>query len=131
MIEEEVERAIASAAGECGVLTADHHVGPVFPTDPRTPGHHLYLIEFRGPPPPDLIRFAGLIDAELRRLNEDYDAHRVGDLTMLRPVVRVVPEGGFEWWMKSRGKEGGQNKVPRMDNSGVMTEVMASLMRAE
>jgi hypothetical protein len=131
LIEEEVEQAVAKAAAECGVLTADHHVGPVFPTDPKTPGHHLYLIEFRGTPPADLTRFAGLIDAELRRLNEDYDAHRVGDLTMLRPVVRVVPEGGFELWMKNRGKEGGQNKVPRMDDSGVMTEVIASWTGAE
>jgi hypothetical protein len=128
LIEEEVERAVSAAATACGVLTADHHVGPVFPTDPKRPGHHLYLIEFRGPPPADLGRFAALLDAELRRLNEDYDAHRVGDLTMLVPEVRAVPAGGFERWMKARGKEGGQNKVPRMDNTGQMTAALALWM---
>lgn len=130
LIEEEVEKAVAKAAAECGVLTADHHVGPVFPTDPKKPGRHLYLIEFRGPPPADLGRFAAVLDAELRRLNEDYDAHRVGDLTMLAPQVRVVPEGGFERWMKARGKEGGQNKVPRMDNTGALTRAIISWLEA-
>lgn len=124
LIEEEVEQAVAKAAAEFGVLTADHHVGPVFPTDPAKPGHHLYLVEFRGPPPADLGRFAAAIDAELRRLNEDYDAHRVGDLTMLSPQVRAVPAGGFERWMKARGKVGGQNKVPRMDNTGALTKAI-------
>jgi hypothetical protein len=128
LIEEEVEQAIAMAASASGVLTADHHVGPVFPENPQTPGHHLYLIEFRGPPPADLGRFASILDGELRRLNEDYDAHRVGDLTMLAPTVRVVPAGGFERWMKSRGKEGGQNKVPRMDNAGKMTSEILDWM---
>ncbi len=121
LIEEEIEKGIAKAAHACGVLTADHHVGPIFPTDPKKPGHHLYLVEFRGPPPADLRRFTRTLDDELRRLNEDYDAHRAGDLTMLAPEVRPVREGSFGRWMESRGKGGGQNKVPRMDNDGTMT----------
>ncbi len=63
-------------------------------------------------------RFAQEIDAELSRINEDYAPHRIGDLAMLMPEVRVVKRGGFDEWMKARGKYGGQNKVPRMDNSG-------------
>ena len=121
LIEEEVEKAIAKAAGVCSVLTADHHVGPVFPTDPKKPGHHQYIIEFRGHPLRDVSLFMKTVDDELRKLNEDYDAHRVGNLTMLAPELVVMPAGGFEAWMKSRGKEGGQNKVPRMDNNGTMT----------
>ncbi len=121
LIQEEIDKAVAHAAKACGVLTEDHHVGPVFPTDPAKPGHHLYLVEFRGPPPARLDDFVGKLDSELIRLNEDYAAHRVGDLTMLRPEVRVVPPGGFGEWMKSRGKFGGQHKVPRMDNTGVTT----------
>ncbi len=124
LIEEEIEKGIAKASRECGVLTADHHVGPIFPTDPKRPGHHLYLIEFRGAPPDDLGKFTRVLDDELRRLNEDYDAHRAGDLTMLAPEVRPVREGTFGRWMESRGKGGGQNKVPRMDNNGTMTAAL-------
>ncbi len=129
LIEEEVEKAIALAAQKFGVLTGDHHVGPVFPSDPKRPGFHRYFIEFRGKPPVDLEPFIDAIDAELRRLNEDYDAHRLGDLTMLRPEVTAVREGGFERWMKSRGKEGGQNKVPRMDNDGILTATLTEWMK--
>lgn len=125
LIEEEVEAAVTAAARACGVNVVNHHVGPVFPTDPGQPGHHLYLIEFRGPPT-DLARFTRLIDDDLIQRNEDYAAHRVGNLTMLAPEVRVVPTGGFDAWMKSRGKYGGQNKVPRMDSTGTMTQQLAS-----
>ena len=130
LIEEEVTKAVAMAAERSGVLTADIHVGPVFPTDPTKPGHHLYQIEFRGPPPADLTRFAADLDAELRRLNEDYDAHRVNDITMLLPVVNVVPAGGFARWMAARGKVGGQNKVPLMDNDGRMSRQISEWMQA-
>jgi hypothetical protein len=124
LIAEEVENAVAHAAGVCGTNVVDFHVGPVFPTDPKTPGHHLYLVEFAGPNP-DVDRFSKELDAELIRLNEDYAAHRVGDLSMLPPQVRPVGKGGFADWMKARGKYGGQNKVPRMDNTGVMTKELA------
>ncbi|MBN9118796.1 MAG: GH3 auxin-responsive promoter family protein [Planctomycetes bacterium] len=125
LISEEVEKAVAHAAEACGVVALDFHVGPVFPSQPGKPGHHLYLIEF-AEGAPDVSRFAKLIDEELSRINEDYAPHRVGDLAMLMPEVRVVKPGGFAEWMKARGKYGGQNKVPRMDNSGAMTKDMAA-----
>lgn len=125
LISEEVEAAVTQAASACGSVAIDFHVGPMFPSKPGKPGHHLYLIEF-AEGKPDVIRFAKEIDSELSRINEDYAPHRVGDLAMLMPEVRVVKPGGFREWMKARGKEGGQNKVPRMDNSGAMTKDMAT-----
>lgn len=125
LILEEVEKAVNHASADAGVAWIDFHVGPVFPDDPKKPGRHRYLIEFRGNTPTDLDRFASLIDRELCRLNEDYAAHRVGDLTMLTPEVRIVPPGGYDEWMKSRGKQGGQFKVPRMDNTGKLTSELS------
>jgi hypothetical protein len=125
LISEEVERAVAHACGTCGVYQTDFHVGPLFSADPTKPGRHLYLIEFADATP-DVVRFAEEIDAELTRINEDYGPHRVNDLAMLMPEVRAVKPGGFAEWMTARGKPGGQNKVPRMDNSGTMTKDMAT-----
>lgn len=125
LIAEEIEAAVAHAARVCGTNVVDFHVGPVFPADPKTPGHHLYLVEFADGTP-DTARFSKELDAELVRLNEDYAAHRVGDLSMLPPRIRPVGKGGFADWMKSRGKYGGQNKVPRMDNTGAMTNDLAA-----
>jgi hypothetical protein len=129
LISEEVEAAVAEACRQTGVFPLNFHVGPVFPADPHKPGHHLYLVEFEDAVP-DLKKFAEVIDAELSRINEDYAPHRVGDLAMLVPEVRAVKRGGFDEWMKARGKFGGQNKVPRMDNSGQMTRDMAAWFEA-
>ncbi|HEV3448874.1 MAG TPA: GH3 auxin-responsive promoter family protein, partial [Gemmataceae bacterium] len=121
LISEEIERAVAQAAEATGTAVVDFHVGPVFPDTPGVPGRHRYLVEF-APDPSDVAEFARQLDATLGRLNEDYAAHRAGDLTMLAPEVWPVPRGGFAAWMRSRGKLGGQHKLPRMDNSGKMTE---------
>jgi len=121
LIQEEVDKAVLHAAKICGVQAIEHHVGPVFSLNPATPGHHRYLIEFRGKLPQDMKEFAKVLDHELIQMNEDYAAHRLGDLTMLVPEILAVPEGGFTQWMVSRGKAGGQNKVPVMDNTGKLT----------
>lgn len=129
LIEDEITRAVAEAAEATGARTAEWHVGPVFPTDPTKPGHHRYLMEF-DPLPADLPRFIDLLDAALRRLNEDYDAHRHGDLSMLRPEVLPVRSGGFERWMIAHGKRPPQHKVPKMDNAGSQTQAITDWLRA-
>lgn len=125
LISEEVEKAVAAAAEATGSAVVDFHVGPVFPARSGQPGRHRYLIEF-AEKPPDLKRFTAELDAALCRFNEDYQAHRQGDLTMLAPEVCPIPQGGFSAWMRSRGQLGGQHKVPRMDNNG---EITAELSR--
>ncbi|QDU22610.1 GH3 family domain-containing protein [Urbifossiella limnaea] len=130
LIQEEVERAVAAAARAAAADVPEYHVGPEFPPDPRTPGRHLYLVEFAGAAA-DAARFAADIDAELSRLNEDYAAHRAGDLTMRVPRVAAVRRGGFAAWMKSRGAFGGQHKVPRMDNTGARTAELAEWFARE
>jgi hypothetical protein len=129
LISEEVERAVARAAEACGAAVVDFHVGPVFPDRPGTPGRHRFLVEFAGPPA-DPARFAAELDRALCRANEDYEAHRRGDLTMLAPEVLPVRRGGFADWMRARGRLGGQHKVPRMDNSGRLTRELADFFRA-
>jgi hypothetical protein len=124
LISEEVERAVAAAAEATGAAVVDFHVGPVFPDTPGAVGRHRYLVEFAGPPA-DAGRFAAELDATLCRLNEDYQAHRAGDLTMRAPEVRAVRRGGFADWLRARGKLGGQHKVPRMDNSGALTQELS------
>jgi hypothetical protein len=124
LISEEIEKAVAAAAGATDAAVVDFHVGPVFPDAPGVVGRHRYLIEF-AQGPSSIAQFARELDAALCRLNEDYAAHRKGDLTMLAPEVRAVRRGGFTDWMRAHGKLGGQHKVPRMDNSGRLTSEMS------
>jgi acyl-CoA synthetase (AMP-forming)/AMP-acid ligase II len=124
LISEEVEKAIAAAATITGAAVVDFHVGPLFPGTEAGPGRHRFLIEF-AETPADPGVFATELDAALSRFNEDYAAHRRGDLAMLPPDVRMVLPGGFAAWMRSVGKLGGQHKVPRMDNTGEVTRLLS------
>ena len=67
--------------------------------------------------PEDIEVFVDILDKELRELNSDYDAKRGGDITLCRPMLTVGRNGLFFDWLKSKGKLGGQNKVPRLSNN--------------
>jgi hypothetical protein len=123
LISEEIEKAIVAAAEQTQASVKDFHVGPVFPTDPTKPGHHRYLVEF-ALEPTDRPLFMRVVDDTLRKINEDYDAHRAGDLSLLAPQLQVVRLGGYLDWMIAHGKRPPQHKVPRMDNTGKLTESM-------
>lgn len=130
LISEEVERAVAAAAAATGSEVVDFHVGPVFPDQPGRPGRHRYLVEFERLPV-RLEQWAAELDAELARANEDYAAHRRGDLTVLPPEVCPVRRGGFAAWLRSKGKLGGQHKLPRMDNEGRLTAELYEWLRRD
>ena len=118
----EVERAVAEAARAIGATVTDFAAGSLFPEESGARGGHLYIVELG----PELgesgrdagrhARFAAELDATLCRLNDDYAAHRAGGYGMDAARVRILPAGGFAAWMKSRGKLGGQHKVPRIIN---------------
>jgi hypothetical protein len=129
LISEEVEKAVTVAAQSMGLDTVDFHVGPIFPAPAETVGHHRHLIEF-ATPPADLSRFEKLLDDELNRINDDYRAHRAGNLSLLPPRVWVIKPGGFRDWMRAHGKLGGQHKLPRMDPVGTQTQAMSEWLKA-
>ena len=118
----EVERAVAEAARAIGATVSDFAAGSLFPEAAGRRGGHLYIVEFgaepggSGPDAGRQARFAETLDAALCRLNDDYDAHRAGGYGLDAARVSLMPPGGFAAWMKSRGKLGGQNKVPRIVN---------------
>ena len=71
--------------------------------------------------------FIDTFDTTLMELNSDYRAKRYSDVTLRRPVVNVVPRGTFYRWMESRGKLGGQNKVPRLSGERTYIESILAL----
>ena len=118
----EVERGVVEAARAIGATVTDFAAGSLFPEETGARGGHLHIVELgpeRGEGGPDAerhARFAEELDATLCRLNDDYAAHRAGGYGMDAARVRFLPAGGFAAWMESRGKLGGQNKVPRIVN---------------
>ena len=79
-------------------------------------GKHQWLIEFIKKPD-DMERFAFLLDEKLRDLNSDYDAKRTKNLVLDQLSIQTLEKGIFDSWLKSKGKLGCQNKVPRLSNN--------------
>jgi hypothetical protein len=108
----ELDEAVGQAAQALGRGVVDYSAAPLPPdrTDPR--GGHLFAVELDGPC--DAGAFAQALDAALRRLNDDYAAHRGDGFGLRDPDVRLLLPGSFARWMERRGRLGAQNKVPRV-----------------
>jgi hypothetical protein len=120
LIAAELEDAVQQAAREVGIVLVEFSVGPVFPSRPGTPGHHVYLVETATPLPLDEARdrrFVTKLDGVLRAGNYDYDGHRDGDSAIGIPRVHWLAPGAFEGWMRAKGKLGRQHKVPHVTPS--------------
>jgi len=114
VIAEEVEYAlkIAQQAQPCEVN--EFHVAPqTNPTDGEA-AHHEWFIEFAANPA-NLDRFITDIDKALQEKNSYYLDLRDGNMLDFLKITNV-PIGGFNAYMKSQGKLGGQNKIPRLSN---------------
>ncbi|MFZ9155427.1 MAG: hypothetical protein ACO22A_03665 [Schleiferiaceae bacterium] len=78
-------------------------------------------MEFRTPPY-SLEAFAQALDNALKAANSDYEAKRYKNLVLRPPRIHAAPAGTFHNWLKSKGKLGGQNKVPRLMNDRSLIE---------
>ncbi|MEK6781395.1 MAG: GH3 auxin-responsive promoter family protein [Bacteroidota bacterium] len=76
--------------------------------------HHQWLIEFANPPQ-DMNRFSIELDNQLRQLNVYYDDLITGNILRTLSIISLK-KNSFIDYMKSVGKLGGQNKVPRLSN---------------
>jgi hypothetical protein len=117
LIAEEIEKALQLACQKTDVSINEYSVGALYPEKPGDLGGHLYIVELsKGLLNSEASQkaFLDTIDQELCSLNEDYDGHRAKGFGLNPPKLRLVPPGTFVSWMKSRGKYGGQHKVPRL-----------------
>ena len=124
LIVDNAEKALAIACERCHTVIAEYTAAPVF-SENNKKGAHEWLIEFEIPPA-DTGYFTNILDNALKSLNSDYEAKRYHDMILGEPVIRILPKGTFYTWLKSKGKLGGQNKVPRLSNDRkYVDEIMA------
>lgn len=114
VIVDNTDKAIAAASAATGAVVNDYTAAPVYFSEGSN-GAHEWLIEFEKHPA-DLAVFTRELDATLKSLNSDYEAKRHKDIALRMPLVHSLPKGIFSQWLKSRGKLGGQHKVPRLSN---------------
>ncbi len=109
----DTDLALSRTCEQLGAEIKDYTVAPTF--SGAGVGAHDWMIEFVNEPP-CLHEFSKKLDLELQQINSDYAAKRLGDLALQPLQMKIVPEGTFQRWLKSKGKQGAQVKVPRLSN---------------
>jgi len=120
LVIENADFAIKAACDETEASLVDYTAAPIYFTE-HTKGGHEWLIEFDREPN-CMDTFVQTLDQTLKQKNSDYEAKRFKDMAMLIPLVRKMPKGTFNGWLKNAGKLGGQHKVPRLSNHRTYVE---------
>jgi len=124
VIGEEVEKAMQFTLQKFpGVEIVEFTVAPQVTPQEGLP-HHEWLVEF-SKAPADLNAFELELDKQMRQLNVYYDDLISGNILRTLRVVSLN-KNAFIDYMKSQGKLGGQNKVPRLSNDRKIADVMKS-----
>ena len=125
VIGKEVEEAILPVAAEQGVQIVEFTVAPRI--EPPTPGGlpcHEWFVEF-ATQPSDLTAFAAEVDRRLCLQNIYYNDLITGKI--LQPlIIRPLRRDAFRDYMRTQGKLGGQNKVPRLSNDRTIADFLVA-----
>jgi hypothetical protein len=124
VIGKEVEAALQKATEGTNIRVNEFTVAPQITPAEGLP-HHEWFIEFENEPD-NLEEFAQRIDDEMRRQNVYYDDLISGNV-LRRLIITKIPANGFNDYMKSVGKLGGQNKIPRLGNDRILADSLKKL----
>lgn len=126
VIAEEVESAVLSACAETGVSLIEFTVAP-FVSDDKGKSYHEWFVEFENAPQ-NLNEFALKVDSNLRSKNVYYEDLISGNILQALKI-KPVQKNGFVDYMKSIGKLGGQNKVPRLSNDRKIADGLSTFLK--
>lgn len=126
IIIENAEQALQMACERTGALIREYTAGPLY-LEGKAKGRHEWLIEF-AKLPDDMGYFTETLDIGLKSINSDYEAKRYRDMVLLQPLVSSLPKDTFYNWLRSKGKLGGQHKVPRLSNDRRYLDEIGALL---
>ena len=128
VIAKEVEQALREAIKDTDIQVNEFSVAPQVDTTNGELPYHEWFIEFEQIPN-NLLAFAMKIDQALQQQNVYYYDLRQGNI-LQQLKITLIKKGGFAQYMKSVGKFGGQNKLPRLSNDRVLAEKLLSVMQS-
>ncbi|MBT8270966.1 MAG: GH3 auxin-responsive promoter family protein, partial [Bacteroidia bacterium] len=121
VIGKEVEQAVQAGIKDEQAIITEFTVAPEINPDSGLP-YHEWLIEFEQEPD-SIKRFAALVDQSLQEQNSYYADLIEGRILQGLKITRVK-RNGFNEYMRSIGKFGGQNKVPRLANDRAIAKAL-------
>jgi hypothetical protein len=125
LIVDNAEQGLKYACEMTGAQVLEYTAAPVF-MDANAKCRHQWLIEF-SKAPEDLQQFSDILDRKLQEVNSDYEAKRFKDITLQHLEIIPARTNLFNDWLKSKGKLGGQHKVPRLSNERKQLEELLVL----
>ena len=126
MIAKEVEQAMQEATAGTEVQISEFTVAPQITPEGEQLPYHEWFVEFEKDPK-DLNTFATALDKSLQQQNSYYLDLIEGKVLQQLKITKV-PTNGFQQYMKSIGKLGGQNKLPRLSNDRKIAEVLEEII---
>lgn len=128
VIAKEVEEAMRQAIAGTDALVNEFTVAPqINPPTGELP-YHEWLIEFHKKPT-DMANFVSILDETLQQQNSYYFDLIEGKI-LQRLKISEVEENGFQEYMKSVGKLGGQNKVQRLSNDRKVADLLSEQLKS-
>ncbi len=121
VIGKEVERAMEMATNSIAASVTEFTVAPKIDVENELP-YHEWFVEFESEPK-NLKAFSKLIDNSLQKQNSYYFDLIEGKILQSLKITKVK-KGGFHAYMKSQGKLGGQNKIPRLSNDRKIADIL-------
>lgn len=122
VIAKEVEQAMQEAIESTGAKVNEFTVAPQITPESSELPFHEWLVEFEEVPN-DLFKFIEIIDNSLQKQNSYYFDLIEGKILRTLKVTKIK-KGGFQDYMKSIGKLGGQNKVQRLGNDRKVADAL-------
>ncbi len=123
------ERAMAITCQSTGAVINEFTAAPVYFGEQQNAAHE-WIVEFVNYPD-HIENFTHSLDNALKSQNSDYEAKRHNNMVLRAPVITVVENGTFYEWMKSKGKLGGQNKVPRLSNDRRIADEIIAFVQSQ
>ena len=115
LIMDNAEKGLDAACKATGAQILDYTAAPIY-MDAKAKCRHQWLIEF-AKEPTSIAEFATILDNKLQEINSDYEAKRYHNVTLQPLEIIVARKNLFNDWLKTKGKLGGQHKIPRLSNS--------------
>ena len=123
VIVKEVECALKEAMENTTIQINEFTVAPQITPLEGLP-YHEWFIEFENTPD-NIVAFAEVIDSAMRTQNSYYD-DLISGKVLQKLVITKVAKNGFQEYMKSIGKLGGQNKIPRLSNDRTIVDFLSN-----
>ena len=125
LIVDNAENGLKAACEATSAQIREYTAAPVY-MDAHGKCRHQWLIEF-AKEPESLTDFAHILDLKLQEINSDYEAKRYKDITLQHLEIIPARKHLFDDWLKSKGKLGGQHKIPRLSNTRTYIDEMLSM----